>query len=380
MRNYHIIPTTGYLCFLLLIFIIVTPVNAASSVKDLEKNLKTINDQIQELGKQNLKKEGNIGKLQGQLRDNEKHISGNIADLSRLNEKIDLSQNELGNLRRQQQQRQSSLKQHQALLASQLRAAHRTGRLANLQGLWGNLTITGFLRNRTWGTYLQRAHMEQIHRLESEQAEILSTEEKISTKLRKNKGLKADAQERRGQLAAEKIRRKKTIDQLETALKGSRRKVSQLKSSRKELNTLLKQLTFALANPDLFQAGKQAFSKLKGTLRWPLKGKITHLSSSQGVRIIAPEGKQVRAISHGRIIFADWMRGFGLLTIIDHGEGFMSLYGNNQSLFKKPGEWVEPGAVIAASGKSGGRTEPGLYFEIRKNAKPLNPAKWCTSS
>jgi murein hydrolase activator len=95
------------------------------------------------------------------------------------------------------------------------------------------------------------------------------------------------------------------------------------------------------------------------------------------VMIAAPEGREVRAIHHGRVAFADWLRGFGLLLIIDHGDGFMSLYGHNQSLFKETGEWVEPGEVVAQVGRSGGRTRSGVYFGIRHNGTPENPKKWC---
>ena len=99
--------------------------------------------------------------------------------------------------------------------------------------------------------------------------------------------------------------------------------------------------------------------------------------SWQGVLIGAPQGEAVHAISHGRIAFADWLRGFGLLLIIDHGDGFMSLYGRNQSLFKEVGDWVNAGELIAIVGESGGDDEGGLYFEIRHNGAPRNPGKWC---
>ena len=91
------------------------------------------------------------------------------------------------------------------------------------------------------------------------------------------------------------------------------------------------------------------------------------------------EGTDVQAISHGRIAFSDWLRGFGLLIIIDHGDGYMSLYGGNQSLYKEVGDWVGAGEVIASVGNSGGREETGLYFEIRHNGKPTNPLKWCAN-
>ncbi len=99
-----------------------------------------------------------------------------------------------------------------------------------------------------------------------------------------------------------------------------------------------------------------------------------------GVLIRAQEGKNVSAIHHGRVVFADWLRGFGLLIIIDHGSGYMSLYGRNQALYKETGDWVNPGDVIAVVGSSGGNQQAGLYFEIRRNGKPENPKHWIVKS
>ena len=96
-----------------------------------------------------------------------------------------------------------------------------------------------------------------------------------------------------------------------------------------------------------------------------------------GVLIGAAEGNDVRAIYHGRVVFADWLRGFGLMTIVDHGDGYMSLYGHNQSLSKQVGDWVEAGEVIASAGSTGGQSEAGLYFEIRINGQAVDPRGWC---
>jgi septal ring factor EnvC (AmiA/AmiB activator) len=153
-----------------------------------------------------------------------------------------------------------------------------------------------------------------------------------------------------------------------------------------ELRRLLESIQTALADIPTATGGTP-FDELQGKLAWPSPGPImTHFGNyrtetadmlSQGVVIGADMGANVRAVSGGRIAFADWMRGFGLLIIIDHGEGYMSLYGHNQSLYKSLGEWVETGELIARVGDSGGLAVSGLYFEIRHDGKPLNPAAWC---
>ncbi|MDX1410431.1 MAG: peptidoglycan DD-metalloendopeptidase family protein, partial [Saprospiraceae bacterium] len=123
----------------------------------------------------------------------------------------------------------------------------------------------------------------------------------------------------------------------------------------------------------------------KGRLLWPVAGRIgrgygvRHAEgklTSRGIFISAPGGTEVHAISRGRVAFADWLRGFGLLLILDHGSGYMSLYGHNSSLFKEPGEWVEENEVIALVGSSGGQQRTGLYLELRKHGKPFDPAPW----
>ena len=126
------------------------------------------------------------------------------------------------------------------------------------------------------------------------------------------------------------------------------------------------------------------FHKLKGKLPWPIQGKLLKAFGSKrsdtrwdGVLISAREGTDIRAVTDGRVVFADWLRGYGLLVIIDHGKGYMTLYAFNQSLYKKVGDRVKAGTVIASVGKSGGRSESGLYFGVRRRGKPVNPAHWC---
>ncbi|MXY14361.1 MAG: peptidoglycan DD-metalloendopeptidase family protein, partial [Proteobacteria bacterium] len=99
--------------------------------------------------------------------------------------------------------------------------------------------------------------------------------------------------------------------------------------------------------------------------------------SCHGVVLPGTAGNHVYKISHVRVVFAEWMRGLGLLMIIDHGNGYMSLYGHSQSLYKRPGEWVKAGERIASVGNSGGQGRTGLYFEIRRHGKPVNPQLWC---
>lgn len=119
------------------------------------------------------------------------------------------------------------------------------------------------------------------------------------------------------------------------------------------------------------------FSTLKGQLAAPVRGEpVRRTRSARGVFFRAPEGDPVRAVASGRVVYADWMRGFGNLLIIDHGESYLSIYGNNESLLKQPGDAVEPGETLATVGASGGSEETGLYFEVRHLGRPVDPAGW----
>jgi len=131
---------------------------------------------------------------------------------------------------------------------------------------------------------------------------------------------------------------------------------------------------------------QKPFKQLKGKLLWPSRGKLRKLFGRwrsvdkvkwNGNIIQNPEGSEVYSISTGRVVFSDWFRGYGLLTIIDHGHQYMSLYGHNQSLLKNVGDEVYTGEQIATSGRTGGNAKPGTYFEIRYKGQPVNPSRWC---
>jgi len=151
----------------------------------------------------------------------------------------------------------------------------------------------------------------------------------------------------------------------------------------------LKSLGELLADIPQSPSDKEPFHNQKGHIPWPVQGKLlAKFGSSRekgdlkwnGVLISAAYGEPVQAISHGRVAFSDWLQGYGFITIIDHGDGYMSLYGHNESLFKQAGDWVESGEVIATVGDSGGQPGPGVYFEIRARGKPINPGLWCSNT
>jgi septal ring factor EnvC (AmiA/AmiB activator) len=224
-----------------------------------------------------------------------------------------------------------------------------------------------------------KALNEGLEQLKSVEREIAQEEQRLQQLLIKNNNQKR-------QLEAARAGRKQVISKLNSHMKDKGEELNNLKSDEKQLQSLLTEIQQALSDIPPDSTAHVPFNTRKGMLPWPSNGRLVANFGSKrqvgklkwdGVLIAAPEGQEVRAIHHGRVAFADWLRGFGLLLIIDHGDGYMSLYGHNQSLFKETGEWVEPGEVVAQVGNSGGRSTAGVYFGIRHNGQPINPIHWC---
>jgi septal ring factor EnvC (AmiA/AmiB activator) len=163
------------------------------------------------------------------------------------------------------------------------------------------------------------------------------------------------------------------------------REIEQLAAQEKDLARLIDELTSILSDYPI--SSEDPFSSHKGRLTWPVAGTLLHdfgqprVSNNlkwNGVVLAAPRGREVRAVYHGRVVFSDWLAGLGLLVIVEHGEGYMTLYGYNETTMKNAGDWVAPGDVIATVGDSGGQARSALYFEIRRGTAPINPRDWVT--
>ena len=193
--------------------------------------------------------------------------------------------------------------------------------------------------------------------------------------------LKQNQQKQRVKLSENKKKRSKTIASLGKKLLSDKQQLAKLKADEANLTAALQKLTELIrAKVDL-----TGLSKLKRKLTWPVKGRLLRSFGSKkqgylkwkGVLLGAPIGRQVQTIHNGTVLFSDWLKGYGLLTVIDHGNGYMSLYAHNQTLLKSVGDQVETGEPIALVGQSGGQDRAGLYFEIRHQGKAVNPKLWC---
>jgi len=269
-------------------------------------------------------------------------------------------------------------------LENQIKSAHAMGNKERLKVLLNQGDPALSSRMLVYYDYLNKARLKKLNefdknfrRLKQLQVDKHQKSEALAVILEKRKSEQAELQ-------AVRKGREKLLVSIEKQFSSKKMQLQRLKVNAKKLQRLI--LSLQQNSDDFpFQEGPgKPFAQLKGRLPWPVKGRLVKNFASprsetrwDGVLINAREGIEIHAITRGRVVYADWLRGYGLLTIIDHGEGYMTLYAFNQSLYKSEGDWVEAGDVIASVGKSGGRSHAALYFGIRKKGKPVNPALWC---
>lgn len=252
-------------------------------------------------------------------------------------------------------------------------------------------------RDLTYYGYVFRAQADLIAALHDRMERIAALERRTRDAAVELAGLERQAQAERAKLVATAAERRKVLASIAGEISGQRRRMETLQRDEKRLSRLVDEIAKALRsapppaggstrNERLPVAGdKGPFSQAKGRLRLPVRGELAgrfgapRQGSSltwKGVLILAPEGEEVRAVASGRVVFADWMRGFGNLLILDHGENYLTIYGYNEALLRRVGETVHAGDVIATVGATGGADTSGLYFEIRHEGKPFDPLTW----
>ncbi len=323
--------------------------------------------------------------VQRALRETEREIGQRVRDLKQLDEQLRLQNRHLKQLSQQQKQLQQDVSKQRQLLGEQVRAAYMIGRQEYLKLLLNQQDPAAVGRTMTYYRYFNQARRERI-----EQA--LQSINQLDAVTRRLEEEKQVLQDMRDQQSAKKLaleqtnhRRAQLVAKLSQEINTKEKQITQLRQDEQQLQAVLDAIEDSLT--DILPADQlQSFAASKGRLTWPALGKVDNLYGQSrhkgrlkwnGVLIHAREGNTVHAVARGRVAYADWLRGYGLLVILDHGDGYMSLYGHNQSLFKEVGDWVEADEAIASVGNSGGQQTAGLYFEIRHNGLPANPAKWC---
>jgi septal ring factor EnvC (AmiA/AmiB activator) len=350
-----------------------------------KKELTKIQSRINDLQKEIKHTQSRRSATEKALQKAEQAISDTRRKLNQANRDLASSEAKLRELRQHQQELNQARDAQKSALRQDINAAYRTGRQEYVKLLLNQERPDEMARLMKYYDYFHQARMQRIKTFNETLANIRDNEISINEEMAQLANLKDSLAQEQAHLEEAKRERKLALAKLESSLKDGTSRVATLKSNQNELEEILHRVQATL-NDLPSNVGKQPFGKLQGKLAWPTKGSISKRFGNRresgalrwnGVLISTKEGSQVKSVHHGRVVFSDWMRGFGMLTIVDHGDGYLTLYGHNETLLKSPGDWVNAGDVIAYSGRSGGQQSASLYFEIRKNGKPQNPARWC---
>lgn len=371
---------------LCIIIALLAATSAMADDDEREQALQTVRDKIERLRSDIQKTQTLHDSVRTELANIEKDINQLHRVLKQLDRNLSKQKQKLNALYVKRSQLRKDVSTQQDLLERQITAAYMIGRQEYIKLILNQEDPAVVGRTIAYYDYFNRARVERIDTSRQSLVALVETEKQIKAETVALKDIQDQQLAKKENLEQASQQRALVVAKLQQELKGKEADLSQLLADEKRLTDLVAKLDEAI--PDILtdSAKHTPFAKLKGQLKWPTNGKVQALfgqrrQSSQakwsGVLIEAAEGHDVRAVSHGRVAYADWLRGYGLLLIIDHGNGYMSLYGHNQTIYKETGEWIEAGETIASVGKSGGQEQAGLYFEIRHNGKPTNPVDWC---
>jgi septal ring factor EnvC (AmiA/AmiB activator) len=365
---------------------VVTSLAADSGkVAEQAERLRQLRTHIGELKNELVSMHGKKSALDAELERTEKEVGAVVSDLRRLDRKIAQSRTRLDELGREREESLKKLQAVQVILARELRSAYMLGQQQQVKLLLNQDDPTVVARLMTYYGYLSRARTERIRGITSVLDELALIEQQVSEQKSGLEKLKDEKIAESDRLKHMQVSRKQVLVKLQAQLGKKSDELAALQRDEKNLQQLVDSLRKALRDIPPSSAPLKSISPLKGKLVWPVEGRIGRPFGavqadgklrSRGVLVSAAAGADVHAIARGQVVFADWLRGFGLLLIIDHGKGYMSLYGYNRSLFKEVGDSVEAGDLIATVGDSGGRERSGLYLELRKDGRPFDPVPW----
>lgn len=355
----------------------------AAGVDAKEAELRQVRTRIEAIRKQIHADAERRDALTGQLKQADLQIQSARERLAEVRSRRIESEQKLAGLRNEQAQTQRAVVDERDELGTELKIAYMNGRQEQLKLLLNQRDPAALGRMMAYYGYFGRARAERITSITEHLAHLELLGESIATETARLRDLEEENQRDVRALAGARERRAQTLAEVQAKLRTRNDQLAKLQSDAQALEKLVEQLRRAIEEfPEL---AEQPFQRVKGKLPWPVKGsllaKYGQLRAGgplkwQGVVIAADRGAQVRSPYYGRVVYADWLPGLGLLIVLDHGGGYMSLYGNNEQVYRRVGDRVAPGDVLAAVGEAAGLGRPGLYLEIRKGKQTLDPQDW----
>lgn len=338
-----------------------------TEISKLKKTLRFQEDQAVGLAQQLREDELNISRMSGEIQ----NYKIQLLSLDHVQVSLETQKHNL----------RINLKQREQIITDQVRRRYQTN-LSRIQLLLMQQDPDMLSRMSTYLVRMSDALAIQLSEFRADLETLQTTEQRlISNRLtiaEKQQGLSDEV----AALESARLSRQQTLVSLKKDISDDQARLKQWQTDRKRLEKLLAQIEQSTEISNL-AVNDREFKQLQGHLPWPATGKVIRRFGStyenepyDGILIAAKMRSNVQATHHGRVVFSDWLRGYGLVIIIDHGDGFFSLYGHNEVLLREEGDWVSAQETIAQAGSSGGRSDPGLYFAIRHRGKPVNPYRW----
>ncbi|WP_457894717.1 murein hydrolase activator EnvC family protein [Stenotrophomonas hibiscicola] len=421
-RRHHIAAARGGRCLLLgLAFALALPLpSGAQTTRETERKLQKLRTELKGVAQERRQIEGQRGQASRQLREADEKVARTGRALAQTEAALREQGRALAEAEQRRSTLQGNLAQQHRELAGLLRAAYQLGNHAPLKLLLSQDTVADANRALAYHRYLQRERAQRITTLTADLKELEALQAQIAERKQKLQGTQQDQKRQAAALEADRRDRAKTVASLDERFKDQREKEQALGQDAKALETLLANLRAAAARAEAERraaarraaaekaaaerAARQAAAQGRppppptkvppavasapapkvGGLGWPLSGnllaryggKLPDGRTSSGVLIGAPAGSTVTAVADGTVVFSDWMTGYGMILIVDHGNGYMSLYAHNDTLLKDAGARVSRGDAVAKVGNSGGQGVTALYFELRRGGQPVNPDSW----
>ena len=389
---------------------------AAKKIDAAKEDLSDLHEKIDALKKELDSKQEAHKDATDALKDSETAISSANKKLREINQKQNKNKNTLSTLKKQSLTLNDRLSEQQKKLSNLLRQQYMHGNQSYTQLILQNKNPAEISRDIKYFSYIAKQHAAVIDDMQGNLQKVKDLNNKTAVALQEVAELKTKQEAEKKTLEQQKKQKSKVVKTLSNEISAQRGEIKKLSRDEKNLSNLVERLAKIIPKkikksikkskkytsidsndekpeqvvasvdetPSNHYAGSN-FSALKGKLRLPARGELMNRFGSKredtgitwkGLFIKAAEGADVKTVASGRVVFADWMRGFGNLIIVDHGSGYMSLYGNNQAVLKNVGDEVTAGDAIAAVGNSGGNDSNGVYYELRRNSQPFDPLSW----
>ena len=380
----------------LLLLVLCNLILFSTAYADRQEELKNLREHIAAMQRELEKTSGSKSEATDALRDSERAISNSNRKLAELATQQRAADKKLNELQKQEQLLAGSMAEQRVLLGRLLYQQYLGGKQEHLKLLLNNQNPNQLARDLRYYQYIAHNRANWLTALHDDLAALNALSMATRQQRAELTSLRTEQSAQKKILKKEQRARQQVLGNISQQLRQQRREIKRLQHNENRLAQLVDKLAKMLAQPksgSLFHNENlpdnrfdgSPFDQLKGRLALPVKGEVTNRFGTprpdstvlwKGLFLRTPAGQSVKAVAAGRVVFADWLRGFGNLLIVDHGKGYMSLYANNETLFKQVGDMLRGGDTIAAVGNSGGNKDSGLYFELRHESKPFDPISW----